>query len=167
MMEKTYLNPHIRTPKTTERIMKDVCLALGPAFIGAVYFFGVGAFFLTLACVATCVACEALWEKLNHLPVRMDYSAVVTGMLLAFNLSSNTPVWVAILASAFAIIVVKQCFGGIRNEICQSGSDGPSVCHGGVSLQAHELCGSRPGCGFLGNGAYHGQTRRGGYLFCF
>ena len=113
MMEKTYLNPHIRTPKTTERIMKDVCLALVPAFIGAVYFFGVGAFFLTLACVATCVACEALWEKLNHLPVRMDYSAVVTGMLLAFNLSSNTPVWVAILASAFAIIVVKQLYGGL------------------------------------------------------
>ena len=116
MMEKTYLNPHIRTPKTTELIMKDVCLALVPAFIGAVYFFGVGAFFLTLACVATCVACEALWEKLNHLPVRMDYSAVVTGMLLAFNLSSNTPVWVAILASAFAIIVVKQCFGGIGSN---------------------------------------------------
>ncbi len=115
-MGKTYLNPHIRTPKTTERIMKDVCISLIPAFIGAVYFFGVGAFYLTLACVAACVAAEVLWEKANRLPVRMDYSAVVTGMLLAFNLSSNTPVWVAVLASVFSIIVVKQCFGGIGSN---------------------------------------------------
>ncbi len=115
-MGKTYLNPHIRTPKTTKTIMRDVCVSLLPAFIGAVYFFGVGAFFLTLACVASCVVLEYLWQKLNHIPVVFDYSAVVTGMLLAFNLTSNTPVWVAVLASAFSIIVVKQCFGGIGSN---------------------------------------------------
>lgn len=113
---KSYLNPHIRTPKSTKIIMRDVCISLIPAFIGAVYFFGVGAFYLTLACVATCVAAEYGWARLNHLPFHMDYSAVVTGILLAFNLSSNTPVWVAVLASLFAIIVVKQCFGGIGSN---------------------------------------------------
>lgn len=113
---KSYLNPHIRTPKSTKIIMRDVCIALIPAFIGAVYFFGVGAFYLTLACVATCVAGEYAWQKLNRLPVTMDYSAVVTGILLAFNLSSNTPVWVAVIASLFSIIVVKQCFGGIGSN---------------------------------------------------
>lgn len=113
---KNYLNPHIRTPKSTKIIMRDVCVSLIPAFIGAVYFFGVGAFYLTLACVATCVAAEYAWQKLNRLPVTMDYSAVVTGILLAFNLSSNTPVWVAVIASLFSIIVVKQCFGGIGSN---------------------------------------------------
>lgn len=113
---KSYLNPHIRTPKSTKVIMRDVCVSLIPAFIGSVYFFGVGAFYLTLACVATCVAGEYAWQKLNHLPTSFDFSAVVTGILLAFNLSSNTPVWVAVLASLFSIIVVKQCFGGIGSN---------------------------------------------------
>lgn len=113
---KSYLNPHIRTPKTTKVIMRDVCVSLIPAFIGSVYFFGVGAFYLTLSCVVTCVAAEYGWQKLNRLPVTMDYSAAVTGMLLAFNLSSNTPVWVAVIASLFSILVVKQCFGGIGNN---------------------------------------------------
>ena len=113
---KSYLNPHIRTPKTTKVIMRDVCVSLIPAFIGSVYFFGVGAFYLTLACVVTCMAAEYAWQKINHLPITMDFSAAVTGMLLAFNLSSNTPVWVAVIASLFSIIVVKQCFGGIGSN---------------------------------------------------
>lgn len=113
---KTYLNPHIRTQKSTKTIMRDVCVSLIPAFVGAVYFFGVGAFYLTLTCVVTCVAAEYAWQRLNRLPVIFDYSPVVTGILLAFNLSSNTPVWVAVAASLFSIIVVKQCFGGIGSN---------------------------------------------------
>ncbi|MBQ0059107.1 MAG: RnfABCDGE type electron transport complex subunit D [Lachnospiraceae bacterium] len=111
-------NPHLRTKKTTASIMRDVCIALVPAIIGATVFFGPEALLLILVSAAACVICEALWQKAHGLPVTVnDFSAVVTGILLAFNVSSKTPVWAVILADIFAIIVIKQLFGGIGSNV--------------------------------------------------
>ena len=117
-MENKNYNPHLRTKKTTAGIMQDVCIALLPAFIGAVIFFGVQAFILTAVSVCVCVVAEALWQLAHHKEVTIgDFSAIVTGILIAFNVSSTTPVWVVILADLFAIIIVKQLFGGIGSNV--------------------------------------------------
>ena len=108
-MASPHINPHLRTTKTTKSIMRDVCIALIPALCYSTYLFGWNVLILTAAAVATCVVSEYLWQKLRHLPITVgDYSAAVTGMLLAFNMSPVTPAWVVMIASVFAIIVVKQ-----------------------------------------------------------
>lgn len=117
-MHKDVYSPHIRTKVTTTTIMGDVCIALVPALIGAIGFFGINALLVTAVSVVTAVACEALWQLLHREKLTIkDLSAVVTGMILAFNLPSTTPLWAVALASAFAIIVVKQIFGGIGNNV--------------------------------------------------
>lgn len=117
-MSKELYNPHLRTKKTTASIMRDVCIALLPAAIGSVVFFGIQAFVLIAVSVCTCVLAEAFWQLLHHKTVAIrDFSAVVTGILIAFNVSSTTPVWVVILADLFAILVVKQFFGGIGGNV--------------------------------------------------
>lgn len=98
--------------------MRDVCIALVPAMIASIVFFGVQAMLLILVSVGSCVLFEMLWQSMHHETVTIgDYSAVVTGILLAFNLSSNTPFWVVVLGAAFSILVVKQFFGGIGNNV--------------------------------------------------
>lgn len=117
-MQNNVYNPHIRTKTTTASIMGDVCLALTPAAIGSVVFFGMRALLVILTSVVTCVAAEALWQLAHKEKVTVrDLSAVVTGILLAFNLSSTTPLWVVILGALFAILVAKQFFGGIGNNV--------------------------------------------------
>ncbi len=107
-------SPHIRDNATTEKIMLDVIIALAPAFIVGVLVFGVHAAIVVLVCVATCVLSEWLYEKGLKKPSTIsDLSAVVTGMLLGFNLPVGIPIWMAVIGSAFAIIIVKQLFGGI------------------------------------------------------
>lgn len=106
--------PHIRNKKSTQSVMLDVVIALLPALFASVYFFGARALILTLVTVVACVASEFLIQKLLHKPVRIkDLSAVVTGMLLAFNLPVEFPIWMAIVGSIFAIVIVKELFGGI------------------------------------------------------
>ncbi|EHR34772.1 RnfABCDGE type electron transport complex subunit D [Helcococcus kunzii] len=106
--------PHIRNKKSTQTVMLDVVIALLPALFASVYFFGARALILTLVTVVACVASEFLIQKLLHKPVRIkDLSAVVTGMLLAFNLPVEFPIWMAIVGSIFAIVIVKELFGGI------------------------------------------------------
>lgn len=110
--------PHFRKKRDTQSIMLDVIIALMPAFIASVIIFGWRALLIVSICVATCVLCEFLFQKLckRHVTVN-DFSAVVTGMLLGFNLPYSMPIWQAVLLSVFgsvvAIIVVKQLFGGI------------------------------------------------------
>ena len=117
-MANQLYNPHLRSPKTTAGIMKDVCIALIPAAIGSCIFFGLRALLLILVSVAACVAGEAIWQKAHRQPVTVgDFSAVVTGILIAFNVSSTTPVWVVILADLLASIVVKQFFGGLGSNV--------------------------------------------------
>jgi len=106
--------PHVRATHTTQRIMLDVILALVPALIASVWIFGWRALAVTALCVAVCVASEWLFEKLcKRENTVSDLSAVVTGILLAFNLPVSIPLWQAALGSVVAIVVVKQLFGGI------------------------------------------------------
>lgn len=107
-------SPHIRSNETVQRIMLDVIIALTPALIGSVYFFGMAALQLTLISIVSCMIFEAIIQKVFNKPVTVnDLSAVVTGILLAFNLPASAPWWLPVIGSAFAIIVVKQLFGGI------------------------------------------------------
>ncbi len=109
--------PHLRTERTTRLVMMDVCISLVPALLGAVYFFGIQALYLTGLSVAVCVLTEYIWQKLTKKPVTaFDFSAVVTGMLLAFNMPVTVPVWALTASCVFSILVVKQMFGGIGNN---------------------------------------------------
>lgn len=108
------LAPHIRSNDNVQRIMLDVIIALIPALIGSIYFFGVRALILNIACIATCVISEYIFQKLMKKEIQIgDLSAVVTGMLIAFNLPATAPIWMGMFGSVFAIIVIKECFGGI------------------------------------------------------
>ena len=109
--------PHIRTDESTRKIMLDVIIALTPAMIGAVYFFGMPALMLILVSVASSLVFEAGTQKLFKKDILIgDLSAVVTGILIAFNLPANAPWWIAVFGAGFAIILVKECFGGIGSN---------------------------------------------------
>jgi len=98
--------------------MRDVIIALIPATFAGIYFFGMKAFLVTLVSVLSCIAAEALWQKLTHRKITIrDLSAVVTGLLLAFNLPAAVPLWLPVIGGFFAIIIVKQFFGGIGQNI--------------------------------------------------
>lgn len=110
-------SPHIRSNESVQRIMLDVIIALIPAMIGSIYFFGINALKLILISVASSVFFEALIQKAFKKQVTInDFSAVITGILLAFNLPASAPWWLPIMGSAFAIIVVKQLFGGLGSN---------------------------------------------------
>jgi len=111
-------SPHVRHGETTTTIMSRVLIALLPAFAWSVFYFGYRALTLTLISVISCVMFEFLYQKIMRKPVRIgDLSAVVTGVLIAFNLPVNTPLWAPVIGGAFAIIIVKQLFGGIGKNI--------------------------------------------------
>ena len=105
---------HIRSKDTSSRIMLYVIIALLPATVFGVINFGIWALVLILVCIATCVASEWIFEKLIHKKSTInDFSAVVTGLLLALNLPHTLPIWQAVLGSVFAIVIVKMMFGGL------------------------------------------------------
>ena len=107
-------SPHVRDKSSTKSIMWDVFLALMPAALFGIWNFRLKAAVLIVVCVAVCVLTEYIWQKCMKLPITVsDGSAALTGLLLALNLSSTFPVWMAILGSIFAILVVKQLFGGL------------------------------------------------------
>jgi len=110
--------PHMRTTDTTRAVMIDVVIALLPAFLWGVYVFGMRALIIGVVSVAASVLFEALIQLILRRPVTIvDFSAVVTGLLLAMNLSSAVPIWIPIVGAFFAIVVVKQMFGGIGKNI--------------------------------------------------
>ena len=107
-------SPHVRSKTSTKSIMYDVILALAPAAVMGIINFGIKAAILIAVCMATCVLTEYIWQKAMKLPLTVsDGSAALTGLLLALNLSSTFPIWMAIVGSVFAIIIVKQLFGGL------------------------------------------------------
>ena len=116
-MEQMYnvsSNPHIRDKMTTSRIMQLVVIALLPATFFGIWNFGAHALLVILATVASSVFFEWLYDRLMHKKNTItDFSAVVTGLLLALNMPPQIPLWMPVLGSAFAIIVVKQLFGGL------------------------------------------------------
>lgn len=113
------VSPHIRCNRTTQNIMLDVIIALLPAAIAGVVIFGARAALVLAVCVAACVLSEFLFNLIvKKKQTVSDLSAVVTGLLLGLNLSSNVPLWQAIVGCVFAIIIVKCLFGGIgRNFV--------------------------------------------------
>ncbi|MBK5244851.1 MAG: RnfABCDGE type electron transport complex subunit D [Eubacteriaceae bacterium] len=107
-------SPHIRAKHSTASIMQNVIIALLPALAVAGYVFGIWALALVAICIISSVVTEAVIQKLLKKPITInDWSAVVTGVLLAFNLPINAPWWIAVIGSVFAIAIVKQCFGGL------------------------------------------------------
>ncbi len=110
----TTVSPHIRSGRSTQRIMLDVIIALCPALIASVILYGFRALLLTCVSVAACVLLEYIWEVLMKKPVTVsDLSAVVTGMLLAFNVPVGMPIWEMLVGDIAAIILVKMLFGGL------------------------------------------------------
>lgn len=108
------VSPHFHSRRTTQQIMLDVIIALAPAAVMSVVIFGLRSLLVIFTCVATCVVAEYVFERLCKREITIsDLSAVVTGLLLAFNLPVTIPLWQAAFGSVVAIIVVKQLFGGI------------------------------------------------------
>lgn len=109
--------PHITSADSTQKIMQRVCLALVPTLIVSVLWYGISALILTAVTVAACVLFEMGYCKLmgKENPTG-DFSAVVTGMLLAFNMPAGLPWWMAVVGSFVAIVVVKQLFGGLGHN---------------------------------------------------
>ena len=106
--------PHITSSDSTSKIMQRVCLALVPTLIASVVIYGFSALILTAVTVAACVIFEYAYCKLMGRDVTInDFSAVVTGLLLAYNMPSGMPVWMAVVGALIAIVVVKQLFGGL------------------------------------------------------
>jgi electron transport complex protein RnfD len=111
-------SPHQQSIETTRRLMYGVVIALAPALAASVYFFGFGAIIVTLTSVLSCVAVEYLIQKfiLKKEPSISDGSAVVTGLLLAFNVPSNLPVYIIIIGAVISIGVAKMTFGGLGSN---------------------------------------------------
>jgi electron transport complex protein RnfD len=108
-------SPHIRGGENISKIMVQVLIALLPAAIAAVWFFGLHALRVMALCTAGCIAVEVIWNAVAKRPVDTwkDGSAAVTGVLLAMNLSAGAPWWICILGSLLAIGLGKQIFGGL------------------------------------------------------
>ncbi len=110
-------SPHIRSTETTQKIMRDVTIALLPAAAFGVYNFGLRALTILVLSIVSAMAAEALSQKIRKVPITVDdFSAVVTGLLLGMNLPVSVPLWLPIVGSAFAIIIVKQAFGGLGHN---------------------------------------------------
>lgn len=107
-------SPHIHAKESISSIMLDVLIALFPAALAGVYYFGYRAAVVMLTAIAACLVSEYLYEKLMHRPVTTrDLSAVVTGLLLGMNLPATIPLWMVVVGSVFAIVIVKQLYGGL------------------------------------------------------
>jgi electron transport complex protein RnfD len=108
------VSPHLKDKATTSGIMLEVIIALVPAFIASIIIFGARAALVVFACVASAVGSEWIFTRLMRKPdTILDFSAAITGILLAYNLPVGIPIWQAVFGSAVAIILVKQLFGGL------------------------------------------------------
>lgn len=107
-------SPHVRSNETTQSIMVDVAIAMLPATAFGVFQFGVHALLVLIVTIAACVLSEYVFEKITKRPCTIsDFSAVVTGMILALNMPPEIALWIPALGGVFAIIVVKQLYGGL------------------------------------------------------
>ena len=110
--------PHIHSGASTQRIMMDVCIAMLPALAAGAYLFGLQALLVVGVCIASAVLGELLFNLIAKKKQTIgDFSAVVTGMLLGLNLSTNVPLWQCVVGSLFAILLVKSLFGGLGQNI--------------------------------------------------
>jgi electron transport complex protein RnfD len=112
------ISPHVVSGETVSKVMWAVVIALVPSFIGSYFFFGIRAVYVTLVSIGAAVMFEAVSQKLMKKNVAIaDGSAVITGILLAFNLPPTVPFWIPILGSGVAILIAKIPFGGIGQNI--------------------------------------------------
>ena len=113
------LSPHIHSADSTRKIMRDVLIAMAPAWLVSVWFFGISVIILTVAGVAACMLTEWLITRfmMKRKSTVSDLSAVVTGVLLALNLPPSSPWWLIVIGSIFSIGVVKMSFGGLGQNI--------------------------------------------------
>lgn len=110
-------SPHLRAPATVTVLMRDVFIALVPAALAGIVFFGPNALMLMVASVLSAVIAEAAYQRLAGQEVTVgDWSAAITGILVAFNIPPSAPLWLPCIGSIFAIVVVKQLFGGLGNN---------------------------------------------------
>ena len=106
--------PHTRSEDTIDKIMKHVLIALVPATLAGIYFFGLRSLLIVVLTVASSVFFEAVFQKVTKQDITIqDSSAAVTGLLLAMNLPPTVPFWLPIVGSFFAIVIVKQLYGGL------------------------------------------------------
>ncbi|MDR1020678.1 MAG: RnfABCDGE type electron transport complex subunit D [Synergistaceae bacterium] len=111
-------SPHIRANLSTQKIMALVIASLIPAGLAGAYFLGSRSLLVVASSVAACVAAEGLWQKCARQPLTVrDLSAALTGLLLAYNLPPAIPLWMPVIGGFFAIIVVKQFFGGLGQNV--------------------------------------------------
>jgi electron transport complex protein RnfD len=109
--------PHLYGTDTIQKRMRDVLIALAPAFCMGLYHYGVQAFYTTVIAVMSALLAEYLYQRVMNKPVTVnDFSAAITGVLLAFNLPPDVPIWIPVIGSFFAVIVVKQLFGGLGSN---------------------------------------------------
>lgn len=110
--------PHVRDGSSTATVMRDVAIALMPSLVFGVFVFGLGALVRIVLSVAACVLTEWVYEKGMKKPSTVaDGSAVVTGLILAVNLPATVPWWIPVMGGVFAILFVKQLFGGLGQNI--------------------------------------------------
>ncbi|MEE8574677.1 MAG: RnfABCDGE type electron transport complex subunit D [Thermodesulfobacteriota bacterium] len=111
-------SPHLQSTENIPKIMHTVVMALVPAMVASIFFFGYRAALLLLTCVVSCLITELIFQKVRKQPITVyDGSAIITGVLLALTLPSSFPLYAAILGSAFAIGIGKQIFGGLGFNI--------------------------------------------------
>ena len=112
-------SPHVHGGDSIEKNMYGVLIALVPTFIFSIVFFGLGAILVTLTSVAACLVFEYVIQKyiMNQRPTIWDGSAIITGVLLAFNLPSSLPLWIVVIGALVAIGIGKMSFGGLGNNI--------------------------------------------------
>ena len=115
-------SPHVKAKNTTRRIMIDVCIALAPACIVGCVYFGLGAILNFAVAIVACLLSEFLYRFAQKVPAKQivqefDFTSLVTALLIAMNMYANTPWYVTLLASVFAIVVTKMLFGGTGNNV--------------------------------------------------
>lgn len=112
-------SPHVSSEQTTSKLMYGVVISLVPAFAVTLYVFGIGALIVTAVSIVSCVLAEALIQRFilkSEVTIR-DGSAIVTGLLLAFNVPANLPWWMVVLGALFAIGIAKMTYGGLGNNL--------------------------------------------------
>lgn len=153
------LSPHVHGGDSVKKNMYGVCIALLPALLCSFYFFGIGAIAVTAVSVASCVFFEWAINKYmlkNPRPTITDGSAILTGILLAFNLPSNFPLWMVVIGALFAIGVVKMTFGGLGCNLFNPALAGRAFLL--ISFPVQMTTWPTPGQGFLTLDATTGAT---------
>ena len=153
------LSPHVHGGDSVKKNMYGVCIALVPALLCSFYFFGLGAIAVTAVSVASCVFFEWAINKYmlkNPRPTVTDGSAILTGILLAFNLPSNIPLWIVVIGALFAIGVVKMTFGGLGCNLFNPALAGRAFLL--ISFPVQMTTWPLPGQGFMNLDATSGAT---------